>query len=315
MPQKRVYNKPYQQPAALVQHLRGKGLTFTPPHDEASAEAVLSKVNYYRFKAYLIPALDPHTNTFVAGSTFADGMILYDFDGELRTLCNKYLLKLEVKLRSQLDQVVTAATNNPFWYLHNEYFTKSVDYVRNKVATDITKSPDQFAMHFRDNYISNIAYYEALPPFWIAAELTTFGMLISLATALDKSKLGPQRANPLDVLATRFGATKWSELCSWLPVIRDIRNCASHSNRTWNRNYRMPSGFIGNPQRLATPPTMNNKIYLGLVVIYLMTKDNMLNGGNFKQELQQLLRNFAHVPNLGHRMGMPANWENEPAWQ
>lgn len=60
---------------------------------------------------------------------------------------------------------------------------------------------------------------------------------------------------------------------------------------------------------------MKNKIYLGLVVIYLMTKNNLINGSCFKQELQQLLRNFAHVPDLEHRMGMPLDWEQEPVWK
>ena len=315
MPPKLVYNKPYLPPAALVQHLKVKGLTFTSQHDEACAEAVLSRVNYYRFKAYLIPALDHNTNTFVAGSTFTDGMSLYDFDCEFRAICTKYLLKLEVKLRSQLDQTVTAATGNPFWYLYNEYFTENVDYVRSKVASSISRSPDQFAQHYRDNYISNTPYYEDLPPFWIAAELTTFGMLTSLAMALDKSKIGPQRSNDLDMLAQRFGAAGWAELRSWLPLIRDIRNCSSHSNRTWNRNYREPRGFVGNTQRLTRPPVMRNKIYLGLAVIHLMTKDNMLNGGSFKLELQQLLGNFMHVPALEHQMGMPSNWALEPVWK
>lgn len=319
-PQKNVYNKPYQQPVALVQHLKGKGLIFTAPNDEAKAEEVLSKVNYYRFKSYLLPYLDGNTNRYVPGSTFENGLALYDFDSELRTLCNKYLLKLEVKLRSQLDQTVTAQTNNPFWYLSNEYFSRSVDYFRGKIEKDINRSRDEFAMHYRSKYKSNTSYYQDLPPFWIAAELTTFGMLTDLFMGLNKDKIGPQRNNPLDNLAVQFGANNWKELRSWLPLVKEIRNCCSHSSRTWNRNYRLPSGFVDNNNqvistRLTVPPTMKNKIYLGLVVIYLMTKNNLINGGCFKQDLQQLLGNFAHVPDLQHRMGMPPDWEREPVWQ
>lgn len=320
MPPKIIYNKPYQRPVDLVQHLKGKGLTFTAPDNEAKAVEVLSRVNFYRFKSYLMPYLDGNTNRYIQGSEFADGLVLYDFDSELRTLCNKYLLKLEVKLRSQLDQTVTAHTNNPFWYLSNEYFTDSVDYVRGKIKNDINRSRDEFAMHYRSKYTSNTAYYQDLPPFWIAAELTTFGMLTDLFMALNKDKMGPQRNNPLDILAVRFGATNWKELRSWLPLVKEIRNCCSHSSRTWNRNYRLPSGFVDNSNqvispRLTAPPTMKNKIYLGLVVIYLMTKNNLVNGSCFKQDLQHLLGRFAQVPDLEHRMGMPPNWVQEPVWQ
>ncbi|MCR4535547.1 Abi family protein [Shewanella xiamenensis] len=319
-PKKNVYNKPYRQPVALVQHLKGKGLSFTAPDDEAKAEEILSKVNYYRFKSYLLPYIDGTTNRYVPGSEFASGLALYDFDSELRTLCNKYLLKLEVKLRSQLDQIVTAHTNNPFWYLSNEYFSSSVDYVRSKIERDIRQSRDEFAEHYRSKYTSNTSYYQNLPPFWIAAELTTFGMLTDLLMALNKDKIGPQRNNPLDNLAVQFGASNWKELRSWLPLVKEIRNRCSHSSRTWNRNYRLPSGFVDNNNqvnspRLTVPPTMKNKIYLGMAVIYLMTKHNLINGSCFKQDLQQLLQNFMQVPDLQYRMGMPQNWEQEPVWQ
>ena len=137
---------------------------------------------------------------------------------------------------------------------------------------------------------------------------------------LNKDRIGPQRNNPLDNLARNFGASNWKELRSWLPLIKEIRNCCSHSNRTWNRNYRLPGGFVDNNNqvistRLTLSPTMKNKIYLGLAVIYVMTKDNLLNGNCFKQELKQLLTRFNQVHNLSYRMGMPTNWELEPIWQ
>lgn len=319
MPQKQIYNKPYRPPSDLVLHLKSKGLNFTHPNDEAKAEDVLSKVNYYRFKSYLLPFVNDTTNTYNNNTEFVHGLDLYDFDCELRTLCNKYLLKLEVKLRSQLDQTLTKATNDPFWYLSNDYFLGSVDYVRNKIDKSLQRSPDDFAKHYRKKYISNVLYYKDLPPFWIAAELTTFGMLNDLIMGLNKSQIGSQRNNPLDNLAESFGALNWKELRSWLPLIKEIRNCCSHSNRTWNRNYRLPSGFVNNrnqviSDRLTKPPTMKNKIYLGLAVIYIMTKDNILNGHCFKQELQQLLSNFNHIHDLKYKMGMPTSWEQEPIW-
>lgn len=320
MAQKQIYNKPYQTPKNLVKHLKIKGLSFTPPDDETRAEDILSKVNYYRFKSYLLPFLNSTTNSYDSGAEFSQGLALYDFDCELRTLCNKYLLKLEVKLRSQLDQTLTQATSDPFWYLSNDYFLGSIDYVRNKIEQSIQRSPDDFAKHYRNKYISNVLYYKNLPPFWIAAELTTFGMLNDIIMGLNKDRIGPQRNNPLDSLASNFGASNWKELRSWLPLIKEIRNCCSHSNRTWNRNYRLPGGFVDNQNqvistRLTLPPTMKNKIYLGLAVIYVMTKDNLLNGSSFKQELQQLLMRFNQIPSLGYRMGIPTGWEQEPIWQ
>lgn len=320
MSQKQIYSKPYLPPRDLVLHLKRKGLNFSHPEDETKAEKTLSKVNYYRFKSYLLPFFNKTTNNYEIGTEFSQGLLVYDFDCELRTICNKYLLKLEVKLKSQLDQTITKYTGNPFWYLCNEYFSKPIDYIRIKIENSMQRSNDDFAIHYRKKYTSNIPYYSNLPPFWIASELTTFGMLNDIVMNLNKDKIGSQRNNPLDNLAKDFGASSWKELRSWIPLIKEIRNCCSHSNRTWNRNFRTPSGFVDNQNqiisnRITTPPTMKNKIYLGLAVIYKMTKDNMINDHCFKGELQHILSKFNTINNMHYQMGFPLNWEQEPIWQ
>lgn len=318
--QKIIYNKSYQPPAALVQHLLNKGLQFTPPCDQTAAEKTLSKINYYRFKSYLMPFADAITGHFGNGAEFQHGLQLYDFDAELRTLCNSYLLKLEVKLRSQLDQVVTSCTGDPFWYLDDDHFSQPIYNVRKKLLMSMERSRDEFAKHYRAKYISDKPSYRLLPPFWIAAELTTFGMLADLIASLKKDNIGPQRNNPLDVLAQRFGAKNWKELRSWVPLVKEIRNCCSHSNRTWNRNYRLPKGFVDNQNnvitaRLTRSPTMKNKIYLGLAIIYIMSKNNTLNGSSFKTALELLIQRFSHIASIEYRMGMPKGWQQEPIWQ
>jgi abortive infection bacteriophage resistance protein len=318
--QKIKYNKPYKSPTLLVSHLKNKGLLFTSPFDEAKAAETLERVNYFRFKSYLRPFLDLNTDNYHPNTEFKLGLDLYDFDCELRTLCNKYLLKLEIKLRSKLDQTITSNKNDPFWYIDNNNFSQSIDYIRTKISKSIERSSDEFARHYRDKYMSPLAYYKNLPPFWIAAELTTFGMLSDIIKHLIKDNIGPQRNNPLDILAHSFGANNWKELKSWIPLIKEIRNCCSHSNRTWNRNYRLPGGFVDNNNnvicnKITKAPTMKNKLYLGLAIIHAMTKGNMLNNSCFKQELKQLLSNYSHLPNLASRMGIPIGWELEPIWQ
>lgn len=317
-----VYSKPYKTPAQLYQHLIDKGLSFTPPYRWNQAEEVLSRINYYRFKAYLFPYLNQETKSYREGTAFKDGVALYEFDSELRELCNRFILKIEVKIRSKLDQVVSKNTGDPFWYLNNDNFypDKIPDYHRGKIRTEMNRSKAEFAKHYRGKYQSPNDTYPSLPPFWVAAELITFGGFLDILSGVNKSKIGPQRNNPLDKMSKNFGAKNFIELKSWLPLIKEIRNRCSHSSRTWNSNYRLPAGFVDDSNqvitsRMTVPPTNKNKLYLGLVIIHLMSKGNMLNNHDFKSDLDELLTKYSHIDSLEYWIGIPSAWKNEPIWQ
>lgn len=109
-----LYNKPYKTSADLLQHLRAKGLQIT---NMAEAEQYLNNISYYRFKAYLIPFHSPQRHYYQIGACFEQGVELYRFDDELRDLLFSIIGRLEIKLRSKLDRVITSHTHNPFWYL------------------------------------------------------------------------------------------------------------------------------------------------------------------------------------------------------
>lgn len=90
-------------------------------------------------------------------------------------------------------------------------------------------------------------------------------------------------------------------MISWLLAIKELRNRASHNARTWNSNYRLPSGFVDNKNALVTdsyltiPPVKKNKIYLILATIKLIT-DNLIKQRNqFSTELQELLKSITII--------------------
>lgn len=317
-----VYQKPYKTPQELSEHLKSKGLTFCNECQQQSAEVVLSRINYYRFKAYLIPYLNEEDNIYTPGTTFKNGMNLYEFDSELRELCNSFILKIEVKIRSQLDQVISQHTNDPFWYLNDDnfYSDKVPSYHRESIRKEMNRSKTKFAKHYREKYKSPVESYRSFPPFWVAAELITFGALMDILKGIDKDSIGSQRNNPLDKMANNFNAENYRELKSWLPLIKEIRNRCSHSSRTWNSNYRLPRGFVDNMNnvindRITKPPTKKNKIYLGLAIIHVMSKGNIINGSNFKNSLITLFNKYNHIENLEYWMGIPKEWMHEPIWE
>ena len=310
-----IYNKPFRDYANLVAHLSGKGLSI---HSVQEAEQMLKKVNYYRFKIYLRPFLDLRTNRFVAPADFRDGLNLYYFDRELRELLFSIVSRLEIKLRSRLDQVVTEHTGNAFWYLDNTLFHRqqTATVVQNEIDVSFQRSTDDFVNHFKTKYVNNInATYPHLPPFWIAAELTTFGNVRALYEALDKSRFSTSpRTNKLDSLAQEFGAANLRDLNGWLTALRDIRNRCAHHSRLWNCNYREPPA-IRQILDHQLQPSHPNRIYLILAVVQIMsTKIGIDLNAGIKDSVLRLFANYPVAGNFLRSMGFPNNWETDPLW-
>ena len=220
-----LYSKPYKTPSELLTHLQEKGLQI---EDIPRAEKYLENISYYRFKIYLVPFYSSVKNCYQAGSHFENGVELYRFDDELRDFLFSVIGRVEIKLRSKLDRVVTSHTNNPFWYLDDNIFTrKGIDNVRAGLASSFRHSRDEFSTHYKKNYFNTVSdNYKQLPPFWVISELMTFGNIRSFYCSLDKSKFpaSGHRSNLLDQLANEFGASNIKQLngCVIPPFITEL---------------------------------------------------------------------------------------------
>lgn len=106
-----LFTKPYRPPSDLLNYLQEKGLIID---DLASAERFLNSINYYRFKIYLVPFHDHAASKYEPTASFDDGLELYRFDDELRNILFSAIGRIEIKLRSRLDQVVTSHSNSHY---------------------------------------------------------------------------------------------------------------------------------------------------------------------------------------------------------
>jgi len=318
-----IYTKPYQKPEDIVEsHLVSRNLSFSNQSDKDFASQILNDVSWYKFKAYLYPYLDHPTKNYKANITFSHGLELYRFDHELRSLCNFFILKVETKAKSRIDHSVSSFTNDPFWYLDDDLFTHRTDLTseRGKFVRYLNKSNMEFAEHYRANYISNKASFRKSAPFWITAELITFDSLVRIIDGLLTTKFDVGGNNSLRDFAISMGARSFSEIKSWMKALKELRNRCSHNSRTWNSNYRLPSGFVDNHNTclsnsyITHAPTRKNKIYTLLVVLHLTSKDLSVSETPFKDKLKELLQKYSHIPILLDSMGIPSNWESDPVW-
>lgn len=306
------YDKPFRTPSDIINDLQNKNLNIS---NVPNAVKTLSFINYYRFKIYLYPLIDQSTGTFPVGADFDDALDIYRFDDELRDLLFSTIGRLEIKLRSRLDQVVTQHTNDPFWYLDDTLFDiYKINGLRSTLSATFIKARDEFALHYKSKYFNDKHNdYKALPPFWMIAELMTFGNVLSIYGTIKKDSFQiTARQNELDDLAMEFGARNLKRLNSWLKLIRDIRNRCAHHSRTWNCNYREPEGIR---QLLAPsfPPSHPNRIYLFFALLHLMSKSLQLDN-NVRQTLLDLITKYPVMNRHLQSAGFPVNWHNDSFW-
>ncbi|WP_052501457.1 Abi family protein [Thiomicrospira microaerophila] len=260
-----------------------------------------------------MPFWDDASNCYQPSSQFDHALQLYRFDEALRIWLFQLIGRIEIKLRTKLDQTVSQYTQNPFWYLDDGLFTKKINATRDKLAQEFKRSKLAFADHYKSKYFNQFsAQYKELPPFWMLAELSTLGNVMTLYSSIDKKLFtGESNAeNKLDELANQFGAQNLAELNSWLMLIRDIRNHCAHHSRLWNVNLREPRGI---KPKLTQPITHNNRIYLALVMFKLMDQTLNLNA-QVKANIRQLIAQYPVVQNHLKAAGFPHNWTQGKEW-
>lgn len=307
-----TYDKPYSPPKELVTSLRQRGMIIA---DDEYAENFLKTINYYRFKVYFRPFISSKSNIFKENTTFEKAVQLYRFDDELRDFLFSIIGRLEVKIRTRLDQIVTAYTKNPFWYMDAENFKQySVKHI-NDFNAKFIDSKDDFVKHYKDHYknSTNISYPQ-MPPFWMMAELTTFGDILGLFKKLNKEQFQTKKGNALDDLANEFGASSLDILNSWLISIRETRNRCAHHSRVWNRNCVETKGIQGRNSRLQIKPNKQNKLYTALFVIHHMSCQIGIER-NVKDEFLYLLEKYPEVKKFLGNIGFPRNWNHINAWK
>lgn len=305
------YSKPYKSAQDIINILKTRQLRIL---DEPKAKSTLSDINYYRFKIYLRPLMN--SSQFNPNYTFEDGLALYRFDDALRDLLFSIIGRMEIKLRTKLDQAITLHTNDPFWYLNDDLFKNGnkIAITRSGLAQEFQRSKDEFAVHYKANYYNEQNdNFKLLPPFWMLSELATFGNLLTIFSALDKQPFQlTARNNVLDQLAQQFGARNLKELNSWLFLIRDVRNRCAHHSRTWNFNFREPAG-LRNILTDSYLPAHQNRIYLFLVMMHQMSKSLNMDI-NIKGELLNLINQYPFVSQFLFAAGFPVNWEENTFW-
>lgn len=201
--------------------------------NESIALDVLSKVNYYRFTAYLLPFKDRYNNCFKKETSFNKIYRIYEFDRKFRALTMSTIEPIEILLRTKVayfhghkygpeGYMLSGNFNNPD--RHKKFINEFKETVqKNRKAL--------FVKHHIKNYGNRF-------PVWVATEIFSFGMLSKFYANM--------KPEDRKYISKDIFNTGPEHLKSWLVCLSDLRNRCAHYMRLYFHKLvvlpKLPSG-------------------------------------------------------------------------
>ncbi|SMN15064.1 Abortive infection bacteriophage resistance protein [uncultured Candidatus Thioglobus sp.] len=272
--------------------------------DDKKAIYHLSSIGYYRLSAYWHPFRIRKDNqildNFKPDTYWQQVIELYEFDRELRLLVMDAIERIEVTIRTQITYKLSHQYD-AFFYLEEKYFHskfKHLEWLKH-ISKEIDYSKDTFITHF------NKKYKDKKPPIWMATEVISLGKLSKLYSGLK---------NEDKRLVSNFFDIPWQRLKSWLHVVAYIRNVCAHHSRLWNRELSIRANDSKDNEWLTPITPRNDRIFYVLLILrFLMKRSN--NGEDWRQKINELLKQFENNEDALKMMGVPNNWQEHPIWK
>jgi len=279
--------KPFLSFNDQIERLRTHGCNI---EDSSFAQVVLSRINYYRFSAYLLP-FKKKDGEYREGTSFNTVFSIYEFDRKLRIILFATVARIEVFMRAQFAHY-HAEQYGPLGYLSNMAFrTKGHDHERfirkiNDEVRNNTKVP--FVQHHIQNYNGQF-------PIWVIIELFTFGMLSRFYADLN--------TKDQKILAKNLFGLNPKTFASWLHCCTDLRNNCAHHDRLY---YRIFPSFPAGLSELEIKD--RQRIFGILLVLKKLYPDNVGWNREVFGLIKSLIMEYQSNIKLEH-IGFPQNWE------
>jgi len=226
------YTKPALSFHAQATLLISRGMMVENPME---LENYLQQVNYYRLSGYWfnLKIIDPFTGAenFKPGTTFQMIRDRYEFDRRLRLLLMDAIERIEIAVFRTRMVEIHSTQYGPFGYADHKNFNPKFPRdclikLLDEIEEDEKRSSEEFITRYRSKYTS-----ESYLPLWMAAELMSFGQLLTLYRNLHL-KIKQHISHQFNLYPM--------VLDSWLLTLNYIRNSCAHHARLWNRPLPLP---------------------------------------------------------------------------
>lgn len=298
------FNKPALKLDEKINLLENRWLIIK---DKEKAKHYLQHIWYFRLTWYFKFYQNKETNLFYDWITFDKIIDLYSFDRKLRLLTLDAIEKIEVSLKSNINDYMSEKFSCN-WYFNNKLFSleneKNLEIYNNldlKIKSIQKKSSSIFVKEFFKKY--NDEYI----PSWMLFEEITIWELSNIYRLL-KTEFKQQIADSFWVYQL--------DLQIWIQLLVNIRNICAHHSRLWNKEYvvklRLRDKTFWNKylmweiKNFNTPEVLPNYYNATLIINYLLTHINK----NFSRlyDLEKLFNDFEEVDKI--KMWFMKNWKN-----
>lgn len=227
MAQQRGYNKTPSTIKQQIEILEERGCEI---NDIEYAKKCLTNINYYRLAHYFAPFKDSKKGRYKKGTTFEDGMRLYEFDRQLRRLIMTFLEEIEISFRAIVSNY-HAMKYGALGYLNASTFDSGHNHAshltRIERLMELNESED-FVKHHKNKY-------GGVMPVWVAMELFSFGNLTYFYIDM---KEADQKE-----LSAKYYNLNYRMVENYLLCLSDLRNACAHYTRLYENPLPMiPKG-------------------------------------------------------------------------
>lgn len=293
--------KQYKTVEELIEILKERGCIIS---DVSFARETLSKINYYRLTAYLLPFKDNGSKEerYLPNTTFEKIVSLHEFDRKLRSLLLQAIDCIEVTLRARLARThVKNHHCDPIAYIPP---TESLHFKKKAHEEDFSKKIAAIKSNNSDNLIikHHENKYGGKLPLWVIIEFFTLGYLsrfYSYLTIEDKNEIAKQFIHEYIYEDSRHKFLK-----SWLHCCTILRNSCAHFEVLYNKSFSyVPKGFNENEK-------VSTSLWAFVLIIKWLHPYPDQWHKEFMPQLKSLISNYLEDSDL-ERLSFPKNWKEK----
>ncbi len=294
------FEKPFLTIEQQVERLTKAGMS---GNEKTMAER-LKSVSYHRLSGYWFPFKQPD-GSFKSGTSFEEVWKRYVFDRQLRLLLMDGIERFEITLRSGLAHH-HSELHGPFGYAQDRASRPGMSHkdfpeFYFNLLEELARSKEVYIKEFYANHGDE----HDVPPIWEAAEVMTFGAVVTLF-----------RCSSPKVKKAVASVFKLPEkvMDSWLLTLNTARNICAHHARLWNRELGLKP-LIPREKEYPDwhiPVEIKNDRVFCLLTICRHCLSVIAPQSNWPSRLKRLIKENPHIPIAD--MGFPTDWEKCPIW-
>ena len=195
--------------------------------DRERAMDMLCRFGYFALiDGYKAPFKCSDGGKYRDGATFDDVVALFKMDENLRELFFKYIMRVELQLRSLISYCFTEKHgSSQEKYLDRENYIPGEEHDRD-VSRVISKLRDLCDRCGSFDYINHYIEKYGTVPLWVLINALSLGVLVNLYDC--------QTTDIKEKIADRFGGITPSDLGSLLDLLTKFRNVSAHNERLYS---------------------------------------------------------------------------------